>query len=92
MAIILVQTIIISCLDSCSYCPTGHPVATIYSIQTISYILTSLKFKKCKWERITLLLKSLQELPTLLMVEAIIPSVIFVSLQYGIPTYLSSLF
>ena len=27
-------------VDSCSYCPAGHPVSIVYSRQTISYILT----------------------------------------------------
>ena len=91
MTSMLIQAIIIY-LDSCSYCPAGHPVSTIYSIQTISYIFTRLNFKKCKWGHITLMLKSLQQSPILLTVEAIIPSVVFVSLRYGIPAHLSSLF
>lgn len=91
MASMLIQAMIIY-LDSCSYCPAGHSVSTIYSIQTISYILTRVNFKKCKWGHITLLLKSLQQPSILLMVAAIIPSVVFVSLQYGIPAHLSSLF
>ena len=40
----LVQAIIFY-LDSYSYCPTGHPVAIVYSKQTISYIFTRVTLK-----------------------------------------------
>lgn len=84
MASMLIQAIRIY-LDSCSPCPAGHPVSTIYSIQTISYILTRVNFKKCKWGHITLLLKSLQQPPILLLVAAIIPSVVFVFSMRSLP-------
>ena len=84
---ILVQTTIKDDLNSCE---TGHPVSTIYSTQTISCVSTRVNFKKCKWGHITLLLKALQQLSTLLMIEAVIHFMIIVSLQYEIPTSLAS--